>query len=453
MRQSVIKVNFLSEENSDVCVWSVMEAKMKEFFWLIREKLKVGYTIQVSNFKFQILNPLKFEIWNLKFLFLLFLSINALSQKKDTTVILVSSYEVQNETTDAMNYLYNYQFDKFNEQLSIIKPKYRWHPLPYFLEGLAEWWKIVPNMKEKKYDDKFLQCMDSAILIAENLHKHFPEYRIEAAFFLAAAHGFKGELYSDEERKNWVKAASEGKAALNYMDECHEKTHLSTELLFGDALYNYFREWVPENYKSLKAIFWFFRHGDKQLGLKQLKEVAYNAFYTRTEAMIWLMRILANYENDAPRALQISLYLHQTYPDNPYFHRYYARMLYSQGQQAQMEIESKKIMQYIDSGKLGYEATSGRYATFFLGQMYDFKRKYDEAKYYYLMSVKYSMQVDATDSGYFIYTLMALGDIYARQKDNESAKRYYQMTMKYTGHKDVSHKEAKKKLDALGKKK
>jgi hypothetical protein len=44
--------------------------------------------------------------------------------------------------------------------------------------------------------------MDTTIMVGENLYKNHPEYKVEAAFFLSAAWGFKGRLYSDEERKN-----------------------------------------------------------------------------------------------------------------------------------------------------------------------------------------------------------------------------------------------------------
>ena len=148
-------------------------------------------------------------------------------------------------------------------------------------------------------------------------------------------------LYSDEERANWLKAAAVGKEALNYLDECRERNYLSPELLFGDALYNYFSVWVPENYPALRPILWFFRKGDKALGLKQLREVSFNAFYTRIEAMVWLMRIQNGYENDQQQAFQISEYLWKNFPDNPYFHRYYARMLYSRGMYVQLEKDRK----------------------------------------------------------------------------------------------------------------
>lgn len=372
--------------------------------------------------------------------------------KRDSTLILISNLDIQLEAAEALTNLYNFEFDKAETKFRYFKIKYGWHPLPYFLLGLSEWWKIMPNTKSTVYDDRFLAYMDSAILVAERLYDKRPEYKVEASFFLAAAYGFKGRLYADEERKNWRKAAVVGKRALNYLEESKAGSELSPELLFGDALYNYFSVWVPENYPALKPLLWFFRKGDKKLGLEQLKEVSYNAFYTRTEAMVWLMRILNSYENDQPGAFKASQYLRQTYPGNPYFHRYYARVLYSRGSFPEMAKECHQILALIDSGRFGYEATSGRYAAFFLGQHYDVLRKYDEAKTHYELAVKYAEEIGATESGYYLYSLIALGEINQRQGNREAAKRYFKDAKKKAGRKDEAFKDAKKRLREMEKK-
>lgn len=374
------------------------------------------------------------------------------AEEKDTTIILLSDLKVQILCAQALSDLYNFKFDKAEAQFKEIKKEYKWHPLPYFLMGLIEWWKIMPNTKDKSHDETFLTYMDSTILIGENLYDNFKQYKVEASFFLAAAYGFKGRLYADEERKNWVKAAANGKDALDYMEDSKGQHNLSPELLFGDALYNYFSVWVPENYPALKFILMFFPKGDKALGLKQLKEVSYNAFYTRVEAMVWLMRIENGYENDQLQAFQVSEYLYQTYPDNPYFHRYYARMLYSLGRFLDAEPVSKKILDRIDSGMYGYEATSGRYAAFFLGQIYEARRKLDDAKKYYLLSIKYAEQIDATESGYYFYSLIALGEICTQQGDKKGAKKYFEQVKKGAGRKDEAYKDAKRRLKNLEKK-
>ncbi|WP_331964846.1 tetratricopeptide repeat protein [Ohtaekwangia sp.] len=371
--------------------------------------------------------------------------------RKDTTVILLSSVSVQLECTQALNDLYNFKFDRAEFQFQYLRARYRWHPLPYFLMGLIEWWKIMPNTKDTSHDETFLAYMDSTIEVGEKLYDDYPAYHAEAAFFLAAAYGFKGRLYADEERKNWRKAASAGKDGLDYLEESKEKQDLSPELLFGDALYNYFSVWVPENYPVLKPVLFFFKKGDKALGLKQLKEVSYNAFYTRTEAMVWLMRILNSYENDQYGAFQISEYLYQTYPDNPYFHRYYARMLYSLGRFTEAEPMCKKILTRIDSGMVGYEATSGRYASFFLGQIYEARKKYDDAKAYYKMCMKFAEQIEATESGYYLYSMIALGEIAERQGNKAEAKQWFNLVKKKAGRKDEAYKDAKRRLKGLEK--
>lgn len=390
-----------------------------------------------------------------KIVFALLLALNfgssATPLKKDTTIILISDITIQLEATQALNDMYNFKFDKAEQQFRWFKQKYAWHPLPYFLLGLSEWWKIMPRLETRDHDDRFLAYMDSTLAIAENLHDKYPEYRIEAAFFMAAAHGFKGRLYSDEDRKEWRKAALAGKRALHYLEECKEMNDLSPELLFGDALYNYFSVWVRENYPALKPLLWFFPKGDKELGLKQLREVSFNAFYTRTEAMVWLMRIYNSYENKNEQALQLSEYLSKTYPDNPYFHRYYARMLYTRGMYGEMERESNAILTRIDSGYLGYEATSGRYASFFLGQLGEARRRPDDAKKYYLQTVRFAEESGATETGYYLYSLIALGEIANKQGDKVLARKYFEDAKKKAGRKDEAFKDAKRRLKNLEK--
>ncbi|MEY3404576.1 MAG: hypothetical protein RL161_6, partial [Bacteroidota bacterium] len=286
--------------------------------------------------------------------------------------------------------------------------------------------------------------------IAERLHRR-EEYRIEAAFFLAASYGFKGRLYSDEDRSNWVKAAAAGKMAMDYLEECREKDNLSPELQFGDALYNYFSVWVPENYPALRPVLWFFRKGNKALGLKQLREVSHNAFYTRIEAMVWLMRILNGYENDQAEAFRVSEYLRTTFPGNPYFHRYYVRMLYSRGMYPQLEVEAKSILALIDRGQFGYEATSGRYASFFLGQIYEARRQWEDARNYYQLCLKFSEKNKSYKSGYYLYSLIALGEISEKLGDKAAARRYFTEVKKRSDRKNEAYKDAKRRLKKLEK--
>jgi TolA-binding protein len=110
-----------------------------------------------------------------------------------------------------------------------------------------------------------------------------------------------------------------------------------------------------------------------------------------------------------------------------------------------------QILTSIDTGKLGYEATSGRYAAFFLGQIYEAQRKLDDAKKYYQLCVKFAEEIEATESGYYLYSLIALGEIAEKQGNKAEAKKYFKEAKKKAGRKDEAFKDAKRRLKKMEK--
>ena len=359
---------------------------------------------------------------------------------------LLLDMNMQIEATEAVNDMYNFKFARAERQFRWIKQEHPTHPLPYFLLGLSQWWKIVPNIYETRYDDQLLAYMDTATYYAEQMLEQ-NEQDPESAFFLSAAYAFKGRLHA--ERRDWRKAAGAGKTSLKYLEICKGKEDFSPELLFGDGLYNYYAEWISENYAILRPVLMFFPDGDKELGIKQLKTVANNAFYTRTEAQYFLMRILTEEQDDPREAFRISEYLYQTFPDNAYFHRYYARQLYSRGRHREAEAQALAIIGRIDSGMIGYEATSGRYAGFFLGEIYKMRGELDDAKTYYQRAVDFARAVDADESGYYHYSLLNLGEIAEKQGENKKARDYYKLVRKEAKRSSRVHERARENIKAL----
>lgn len=363
----------------------------------------------------------------------------------DSIPVLLTDTEIQIECTEGINSMYNFDFKRADSQFRWLKGKYGWHPLPYFLLGLSQWWRIIPNIQDEQYDSAMLVYMDSTILVAENIFDHGST--VEGGFFLSAAYAFKGRLYA--ERRAWRKAATAGKNAMKYLDYCRDQEEFGPEILFGDALYNYYSVWIPENYPILKPIMIFFRDGDKELGLTQLKEVANNAFFTRTEAQYFLMRIMADEEHDKKSALFIAEYLNQTFPNNAYFQRYYARILYTSGQYSKAEDMSKSIIAKIDSAYTGYEQNSGRYAAFFLGEIYAHRDEPELAEKYYQLCVKYGNEIGAQEKGYYLYSMLNLGRYAADRGDKEQAKENFKMVKKLSNKKARTHDLAKEYLKSL----
>ena len=378
----------------------------------------------------------------------LLLSWNSIAQrapKIDSIHMVLLNPYIQLEAAQAINDMYNFKFAKSMLNLKHLKYEYGWHPLPYFLMGLNYWWRIQPNQNDTQYDDTFNAYMDTTIFLAERLHKEANP--IEGSFFLAASYGFKARLDSD--RDNYRSAANYGRKALKYLKESRNYTEYSPELLFGDGLINYYSTWIRENYPILRPLLLFLPKGDKELGIKQLREVSRNAFYSRTEAQYYLMNILFHNEKEYTESRMLAEYLHKTYPDNSYFHRWYGRLLYQTGYRRQSEIQFLEIIHRIDSGYVGYESNTGRFAAYFLGRIYKNQKRYKESEIYYLRALIFAEDADATKKGYYYLTLYNLSKLALIKKDRKQAEYYVKRVKKLAGRRHSAYIKAKEALKKM----
>lgn len=360
----------------------------------------------------------------------------------DTKGWLLLDKDIQLELDGAVQNLYNFKYDKAEKQFRSLRRRYPHHPMPYFLMGLSTWWKIMPtNFQTKQYDKIFFAYMDTANTYSEQLAKADPK-NYEAYFFLSAANGFDARL--NAERHNWRRATFSSKRSLNYLQKSREANGLSPEFLFGEALFNYYAVWIPENYPLLKPVLLFFPKGDKALGLKQLRTVADNGFYTGVEAKVFLMKLLHNDEHQTAQAMPIAQSLARKYPDNGYFARFYALLSFDQAQFAECERVSRDILDKINVGMPGYEAASGRYATYFLGYLMQYKyRDMPKAKDYYQRCIVFAESNGETDGGFYLFANASLAHIASQEKDVATARRYYSVVADKADHKSPQYKDAK----------
>lgn len=384
------------------------------------------------------------QVFHLLAFLLFFVSLTAEIQAQEpgtaNASYLLLDRGLQYRITKSINSMYNFDFATAERDFAVIMYQYPEHPLPDFLMAIAYWWRIEINVDNKRYDNIFIQYLDRANAKAEKMLDQNPKNK-EAAFFLAAGHGFQGRLYS--ERKSWTKATFAGKNALKYMEMSRGEQEFNPELLLGDALFNYFSVWIPENYPLLKPVLALFPKGNKKLGLSQLEKVASNAFYTRVEAQYFLFRLYGSEENRPEDALRIVEYLHEKFPNNPYFHRSFARYLYTTGKWTQAMQESLEIMDRMEKKQFGYEATSGRYAAFYLGEYYYRIGNTIEAKRYYSKTATLGEESESQESGYYLFSLISLGKIATAEKNKALARTYFNQVKRYAKRKHPAHQEAR----------
>ena len=184
----------------------------------------------------------------------------------------------------------------------------------------------------------------------------------ESVVFLLLAHGLVGRLHG--ERSRWILALHTTRKALGYLETAKAFPHLHAEVLVLEGLYNYYVEWLAEHNKVARYLRFFISEGDKKMGMEQLEKAAYNAFYTRVEAQHFLASILDN-EKKYPEALRIMSYLVEKYPDNAYFQREYANMLYKSANFSLCRVVSEDMLRKVREDKAGYRASQRRYAELF----------------------------------------------------------------------------------------
>jgi tetratricopeptide (TPR) repeat protein len=296
----------------------------------------------------------------------------------------------------------------------------------------------------KLYEPDFDKYMELAIKKAEVFYDKDDE-NIEATFFLCAAHGLIARHYAENGQE--MRSVNNTRKAFGYFKKLNENNDLSPEFLFGSALFNYYAAWFREEYPALRPVLALFPKGDKALGIKQLKSVSYNSFWTRTEAQYFLMRIYYNEEDDDKSALSFSEYLAKTFPDNPYFQRIYSRITFSLGMYKECMEVSNSMLYKVNIGMPGYEENSGRYATFFLGRIYLIGGNMEKAKEYYKKAVVFAEKAKATKLNYYIYSLADLARISKKENDVPLARSYYETLLDNAGRDNPLRDEAKEYLE------
>jgi hypothetical protein len=339
---------------------------------------------------------------------------------------LLLDADIRLELEGAIDNLYNFKHDKAQRQFRSLRRRYPQHPMPYFLLGLAQWWQMVPSqLRVTAHDRPFLAYMDTAITKAERLYEQ-DAHNYEACFFLSAAYGFDARL--NAERKNWRRATVSSKRALDYLAKSQEANGLSPEFLFGQGLMNYYAPWIADNYPLLRPLLLFFPKGNKQLGLQQLRSVAANGFYTAPETQYFLLQILYYEEHRPQDALPLARTLAARYPDNAYFQRFYAKLCFEQGQPRECERVSREILDKLSQGLPGYEAVSGRYASYFLAYLQQYRYKnLAQARELYQRCVVFAETSGDTRGGYYLTAHWNLAKLARQQQDWPAATRCFSL--------------------------
>ncbi len=361
-----------------------------------------------------------------------------------------SQWPVMREDADSLlraglKYVYGVKFDSARACFERVIQKYPNFPAGYFLDAMVEWQKIRIFRGETKYDEAFLRKIDKVIEVCER-RLDSNQFDIAALFFLGGAYGYRGRFYA--KRGNYFKVAFDGKKGFDILKKCWRLAPTNRDIMLGTGIYNYFSVAFAEKYPILKPVVKLFPKGDKSLGIKQLISASKYSRYSKIEAKDALLQIYYEFEKNYDKAYQIAKELFETFPTNPYYHRYYGRCLvikgYPFGQEALKQW--KEILRRCVVRATGYDELTAREALYYIGYEYYRFREYEKARKYFERCDALSRRIDKDEpSGFLIKTNLYLGKIYDALGNRSLAAKKYRQLLKWRDY-DRSRYYAKKYL-------
>ncbi len=344
-----------------------------------------------------------------------------------------------------LDQIYNVQFDSASVSFKKIIDLYPDHPAGYFLESLTYWWKLKLNRGTKQYDPIFLEKIENVVTVCDKLLEENPT-DIRALFFKGGAVGYRAQYYTQE--KEWLKAASDGRDAYNLLTECIKKAPNNYDIKLGTGVYNYFAEAIPEKYPYLKPALLFFPSGDKRLGLLQLRASSIHARYTKIEAEVILLQIYHQFEEDWEASKVTAKSLHERYPRNAYFHRYYARALVRMGRWDEFEKEWREIAKKCIARTEGFDNRTARESFYYVGYAMKRKGKYDIAEKYLRKTIEGCDFLDEEDSGFAVKAYLHIAEMQLAQKKYSAAIDTYEKVLDLDDYRD-SHDTADRQIEFI----
>ena len=272
--------------------------------------------------------------------------------------------------------IYNLRFEEAECHFQAIVEAEPDNPLGYFFRAMISWWRILIDLADKTHDAEFYARLQQCIEVCDRRLAKDP-MDFDAILFKGGAIGFRGRLRGD--RKQYVRAARDGLRCLPLLKKSRQLEPTNKDILFGQGLYHYFAEVMPQRHRILRPIMAFLPDGDRLLGIQQLKEVAREGAYARVEAAYFLGQIYQIFEKENRNALPYFEELYARYPDNAIFHRYAARLMVELGRWRSGVALYEEYVRRGLVGQTGYHRHGRLEAHYYLGKHAYFEQCYPQA--------------------------------------------------------------------------
>lgn len=323
--------------------------------------------------------------------------------------------------------LYDMRFEAADSIFARIESQYVGHPIGPFLKALVIWWRILPGLEmgPTADDDRFYDAMEIVIRRSDEM-LDADEDNFDAMFFKGAALGFRGRLRSN--RQEWLSAALDGRAALDYIFKIADADTTNADFQFGRGVYDYFASVIPERYPIVKPMMIFFPDAEKERGLKNITYTAEKGQFIQTEAVYFLLQIYLNYERDFDGARKQVEWLRARHPRNAFFHVLEGRVFATWYRWDQAVEVFQEVIDLYERGATGYGDLIASQAEYYIGRFDMLAGRSDDALTRFDRVIDLSKTIPA-DTYFKLFATLRRGMIYDTRGERSSAILEYEKVL------------------------
>lgn len=353
--------------------------------------------------------------------------------KKVFLLILLFSLSLSAQSSDfdsrvsaGIKQIYNIKFTEAEKTFRSVIADYPKHPAGRFFIAMIDWWKILLDPDNESYDEIFFQKLEDVIYQCDQLLDKNPK-DVDALFFKGGSIGFRGRLRAF--RESWLKAADDGREALPIVEEAASLDPNNMDVQLGFGIYNYYAGVIPNEYPMIKPLMIFFPDGDKEKGIQQLKNTAFNGKFAKYEARYFLMTLYYRYENNLLMAEDFSRLLQEDFPDNPVFEKWRGRIAVKRGDYQLVDSIFNSVLYKADKKMFGYNTPNSiREAAYYIGSNLKNNGYLDSAKVYFQKCIQQSQKIDedGEESGFQVNAYIFLAQVEETMNRKSEAIRLYE---------------------------
>jgi tetratricopeptide (TPR) repeat protein len=356
--------------------------------------------------------------------------------------------DFDSRVNEGIKQIYNIKFTEAEKTFRSVMADYPQHPAGRFFLAMIDWWKILLDPDNESYDEIFFQKLEDVIYQCDQLLDKNPK-DVDALFFKGGAIGFRGRLRAF--RESWLKAADDGRDALPIVEEAASLDPKNMDVQLGFGIYNYYASVIPNEFPLIKPLMIFFPDGDKEKGIQQLKNTAFNGKFAKYEARYFLMTLYYRYENNAIVADDYSKLLWDDFPDNPVFEKWRGRIAVRRGDYILADSVFKDVLKKSDKKYFGYSASNTvREAAYYIAYNFKNNGQLDSSKIYFNKCIKESKKIDeeGEESGFQVNSVLYLAQIAEVLNQKDEAKTLYESLLEMRDYGN-SHSTAENSLKNL----